>query len=342
MPEPGFRVSLALFGGMALLWGAGCTKPAPGPTKAKRGKTPKVTPQAPTRRHPPPDLPERGALAQKILYQQAKGLLKAGRQDKAVAVFRRAIAAHQGGLEANCYLGLGSSLSDMGKKREAVEAFQKVVTLRPKDAMAYQMLAIGLRDIGSNVEAAKALERASVLEPDHLSIYQDLMALDLEAKRTKAAQKVYERYEARRKNLLQRVLEAKEAGLREDAAVALGEARDDETARGLVRALSDRSPAVRMAVIRALGQQGLAVARKPLVALKKTTRSAEERRAIRLSIEAIDHASPAPTITTMPSPPASATPSKSSDPATPSPPRPSSAASTSKPALGTAGKTPPR
>lgn len=253
-----------------------------------------------------PDLPERGPLAQRVLYQQAKGLLKAGRADKAIAVFRRAAAAHKGGLEASCYLGLGSALAEAGKKREAVEAFRKVVRLRPSDATAYQMLSIGLRDAGKLKEAAEALEQASALEPDRLSTYQDLMALRLEMKDTAAAQRVYASYEARRKLLIQR-LGSPTAGKREDAAAALGQARDDETAKALLTALDDQNAAVRMAVIRALGQQGLPLARAPLEALLKKSKHRHERRAIKLSLDAIKNAPPAPQVQAVPAPPSGAT-----------------------------------
>ncbi len=261
-------------------------------SKRTRGKRPKPPKKV-------PDLPARGPLAQRVLYQQAKGLLKAGRADKAIVVFRRAAAAHQGGLEASCYLGLGSALAEAGQKQEAVEAFQKVVRLRPSDATAYQMLAIGLRDAGKLAQAAAALEQASALEPDRLSTYQDLMALRLETKDTPSAQQVYARYEARRKLLIQR-LGAPLAGKREDAAAALGQARDDETAKALITALGDQSASVRMAVIRALGQQGLPVAQKPLEALLKRSKHPHERRAIKRSLDAIKNAPPAPTVQTVP------------------------------------------
>lgn len=296
----------------ALSCAVGCTQPTSQQARGKKGSVKKGLGQgtAARPRKPPPELPERGPLAQRVLYQQAKGLLRAGRAAAAIPIFRRAIEAHAGGQQqANCYLGLGSALSDTGKKQEAVEAFRKVVELLPQDAQAQQMLALGLTDLGKRAEAAAALEKAVALAPDRLSTYQDLMALYLEQKDIKGAQGVYGRYESRRALLAQRLKTSPRAEVREDAAAALGQARDGATSKVLVAALADRSASVRMAAIRALGQQGLVAGKKPLETLLGRVRHPEERRAIKQSLEAIKHAPPAPQVLTRPGA-ASAPPTK--------------------------------
>lgn len=258
----------------------------------------------PAAKKPPPDIPEHGPLAQRILYEQGKSLLRAGKPERAAEVFRRAIAADgkSEGL-ANCYLGLGSALAEAGRKAEAIEAYRKVTDLRPTDPEAHRALAMGLEEGGKLADAARSLERALELDPDQLSAYQDLAGILLRAKDVEAAKKIYLRYELKRTELIKTLGLAKDEAAREDAARALGEARDEATARALGLALGDRSKRVRLAVIRALGQQGLAGGAGPLKELATRSTDADEKRAIEASLKAIASApQPAPTSAPAPGP----------------------------------------
>jgi Flp pilus assembly protein TadD len=236
----------------------------------------------------PPTVPESGPLAQKIHYEQAKSLLRAAKPREAVKVFRRAVEADENGeLVANCYLGIGSALGDLGRHDKAVEAFEKVVELKPSDPEAYRALAIGLEDAGRLPEARRALEQALALDPDQLSAYQDLAGLYLKAKELEGAKKAYLRYELTRTRLIRSLGLAKDEKRRERAAHALADARDEATAKALGLALTDKSRRVRLAVIRALGQQRLSEGAGPLKALLERTKDPEERRLIQLSLQAI-------------------------------------------------------
>ncbi len=243
-----------------------------------------------------PDIPSKGPLAQKIYYEQAKGLLQGGRLDEALLTFRRAISAHEGGkLSANCYLGLGSTLSEMDKKEAAVDAYRKVVELSPRDPDAYRALAIGLEEVGKLEEAASNLRQSLELDPDQLTAYQDLAALFLQRKEPAKAQEVFLAYEKRRATLIKILGLSKEVDQREAAAALLGQARDESTAKALGLALSDGDDGVRLAVIYSLGQQGLKAGVGPLRALLKRSKDDQERKAIKQSLEAIAAAKqPAP------------------------------------------------
>ena len=235
-----------------------------------------------------PDVPGSGPLAQKILYEQGKSLLRAGRMVQAEKTFRRAIATHSKGPHlVNCYLGLGSALGELGKHRESVKAYKKVVELRPSDPEAYRALAIGQEDAGLLNKARQSLEQALALDGDQLSAYQDLAGLCLKQKDIEAAKKVYLRYELRRTALIRTLGLVKDVDRRASAARALGDARDEATVKALGLALTDSSRAVRLAVIRALGRQGLSAGAGPLKALLAKTADAEVRREIQLSINAI-------------------------------------------------------
>jgi Flp pilus assembly protein TadD len=273
---------------------AGCPRSTPKPTRPDARR--------PAAKRPPPDIPEQGPLAQRILYDQGKSLLRAGKPERAAEMFRRAIAA--GGKEeglANCYLGLGSALSELGRRDEAVEAYRKVAALRPSDPEAHRALAMGEEEAGKLEDAKRSLERSLELDPSQVSAYQDLAAIYLRAKDLEGAKKVYLRYELKRTELIKTLGLSREEDARVAAASALGEARDEATARALGLGLSDRSRAVRLAVIRALGQQGLAAGAGPLKDLLARSVDAEEKRAIEASLKAIA-AAPQPSPASQPAP----------------------------------------
>lgn len=235
-----------------------------------------------------PKIPQRGVLAQKVLYEQAKSLLRAGRPAESIKIFRKAISAHpRGEALSNCYLGLGSAFGELRRFKAAVAAYEKVVQLRPSDPAAYQALAIGQEEAGQLEAARGSLEQSLALDADQLSAYQDLAGLYLKAKDLEGAKKAYVRYEFRRTALIKALGLAKSEERREAAGVALGQARDEATAKALGLALTDRSRRVRLAVIRALGQQGLQQGAGPLRQLLARTKDAEERRACQISLKTI-------------------------------------------------------
>ena len=235
-----------------------------------------------------PDMPSKGPLAQKIYYEQAKGLLRGGRLEPAAAAFRRAIKAQESGkLSANCYLGLGSTLGEMGQHEAAVAAYRKVVLLSPTDPDAYRALAIGLEEMGKLAEAAESLKQSLNLDPDQLTGYSDLAGIYLRVKDQPNAQKAFLAYEARRTTLIRVLGLSKDEEERATAAALLGQARDESTAKALGLALSDGSLPVRLAVIRALGQQGLKAGAGPLRALLERSTDDAERQAIKQSLLSI-------------------------------------------------------
>lgn len=257
-----------------------------------------------------PELPERGPLAQKVLYAQAKTLLNAGRSAEAEQLFRRALAAQSRGLEAaNCHLGIAAALADQGRHAEAVTAYRDVVRLRPGDAEARRALAVGLEEAGDLEGAQEALKQALVLDADQLSGYQDLAALQLRGGDEASAKETYERYERRRVALLAVATKAGATDARLAALEALADARDEQTARALAGALGEPDRTLRLAIVAALGRQGLGVGAEALRGLLARTEAADERRTIELSLEAIGAASAGgasdgPTPDAKPAPPA--------------------------------------
>jgi tetratricopeptide (TPR) repeat protein len=280
-----------------------CEPAAPTASTARKiDAGPAAKAAATKKRPPPPDLPEQGPLGQKILYEEAKSLLRAGKAALAVKVFERAAAADpKGELAASCYLGLGSALQEIGQKEKALEAYRRVVELRPEDPEAHRALAIGLEEAGRRTDAIAALEKALALDGDQLSAYQDLANLRLSGREIAEAKKVYLRYEERRTALIKTLGLSRDEQARAHAAAALGDARDEATTLALGLALGDKSREVRLAVIRSLGQQGLAAGAGPLRELLARTTELEEKRAIEVSLKAIE-AAPQPSPTPPPAP----------------------------------------
>lgn len=264
-----------------------------------------------------PDIPEKGPLAQKVLYERAKGLLRAGQPAQAEAAFRRAIEADPGGkLAANCHLGLGSALAEQGQHRQAVAVYKQVVRLAPTDPEAYRALAIGQEEAGDHEGAIENLGHALALDPDQLSAYQDLAGLHLRRKDVENAKDAYTRYELRRTALIRTLGLSKSVERRVEAAQRLGDARDEATVKALGLALTDRDARVREAVIRALARQGLKAGEGPLRALIARSQDEKEKRLASQALEAIAAAPPPGPI---PEPPA---PSEEPDNETGEKPRP--------------------
>lgn len=271
-----------------------CLAACPSPPKSRPDSAARTTPAA-QKKGAHPDVPHEGPLAQKVLYERAKSLLRAGKQKLAVTSFNKAIAADpKGDLLANCYLGLGSTLGELERRAEALKAYEKVVELRPDDPEAYRALAIGQEDAAQISNAIQSLEQALALDADQLVAYQDLASLHLQQKKLDAAKKVYLRYEFRRTALIRTLGLAKDEQRRVYAATALGEARDEATCKALGLALTSSSKKVRLAVIMALGRQGLAMGAGPLRSLLLKTTDPLERRQIQASLNAILNA-PQPT-----------------------------------------------
>ncbi|MCA9672774.1 MAG: tetratricopeptide repeat protein [Myxococcales bacterium] len=272
---------------LLVLAAAGC------PSKNKRTGAGSASGSAKKKRIP--DIPENGALAQRVLYGQAKSLLLKGKSAEAAAAFRRAIAAHgKGPLLASAWLGLGSALGDMKRYKDAVAAYREVVKLRPADPEGYKALAIGLTDAGDVVHARAALEKALALDPDALATYQDLAGLHLRENDQAGAKAVYARYEKRRKALV--ALAGDAAKAKRERLSALGRlagARDERTARWLASALPEaKDDKIKVAMIVALQGQGLKVGIEALDAAAKGG-SAEVKRAALLAMQALS-AAPAP------------------------------------------------
>jgi predicted O-linked N-acetylglucosamine transferase (SPINDLY family) len=103
---------------------------------------------------------------------QAQALLKAGRLQEAMAVYKEICSADK--RDADAWYLLGAINGQLGNPSEAEACFRHAVALRPGNAQAHYNLAIALRDQARLHEAAESFNQAIHLKPDFLEAYSSL------------------------------------------------------------------------------------------------------------------------------------------------------------------------
>jgi Flp pilus assembly protein TadD len=88
-------------------------------------------------------------------YEQALGLLQNGKNDEALALIDRAIAA--GANDPSLYNLEGLANSELGRDEEAEKGFRMVIRLAPKSALGYTNLGVLLSKVGRHEDAATAI-----------------------------------------------------------------------------------------------------------------------------------------------------------------------------------------
>jgi len=98
-------------------------------------------------------LPEIG-LQCNILHNTGNALSALGRKEEAIEAYQQAISVDP--KDTYPYNGLGNALSALGRNEEAIIAFQQAINVDPKYAYPYNGLGNALSDLGRNEEAIKA------------------------------------------------------------------------------------------------------------------------------------------------------------------------------------------
>ena len=92
-----------------------------------------------------------------------------GQKDQAINAFKRVIAIKPDYAEA--HYNMGNFLRDQGKLEEAIEAYTKALSLKPDYAEAYNNMGNALKDQGKLEEAIEAYTKALSLKPDYAKPY---------------------------------------------------------------------------------------------------------------------------------------------------------------------------
>ena len=69
---------------------------------------------------------------------------------------------------------LGALLKQMGKKAEAINAYEKVIEISPQDAEAHSNLGVTLQELGRLEEAEASYTQAITLKPDYVEAHYNL------------------------------------------------------------------------------------------------------------------------------------------------------------------------
>ncbi len=169
-------------------------------------------------------------------------------------------------LRANASLLLGTLHEDDADLRSAISFYRQAVSLLPEEAGLHRVLAMALARDKQFAAALPEQKRVVADDPDDLEAWLLLGEIAVKAGQQSAATEAYAAYEMRRKGLIDGItLKSPDGtfplppGQRADCARALIPARDNGTALALLYALDiETEPAVRQAIVEAMGTQRLA------------------------------------------------------------------------------------
>jgi Flp pilus assembly protein TadD len=186
-------------------------------------------------------------------------------------------------LRANASLLLGTLYEASGDRRSAVSFYRQVTALLPGDAEPHRVLAMALAMDKQYAAALPEQEHVVKDDPDDLEAWLLLGEIAVKADQKERATEAYAAYEMRRKGLIDGISLKKVDGTftlpaeqRAACARALIPARDNGTAIALLYALEiETEPAVRAAIVEAMGAQRLA-GYKPALTAKLPKETAQE------------------------------------------------------------------
>ncbi|MBI5153496.1 MAG: tetratricopeptide repeat protein [Parcubacteria group bacterium] len=138
--------------------------------------------------------PEYGQKIQ-VLYNLGTTLNELGYKKEAVEAYKEMIALNP--KMAESYYGLGNALSSLGRHEEALEVYRKAIALNPEDADFYQGLGNALLDLDRNEEAIEAYRKAIALAPQGSGPYSGLGSALRNLHRDKEALKAFRQFIAR-------------------------------------------------------------------------------------------------------------------------------------------------
>lgn len=186
-------------------------------------------------------------------------------------------------LRANANLLLGTLHEASGDPRSAISFYRQVTALIPGEAEPHRVLAMALAMDKQFAAALPEQEQVVKDDPDDLEAWLLLGEIAVKADKKERATEAYAAYEMRRKGLIDGISLKKIDGTftlpadqRAACARALIPARDNGTAIALLYALEiETEPAVRAAIVEAMGAQRLA-GYKPALTAKLPKETAQE------------------------------------------------------------------
>ena len=99
------------------------------------------------------------------------GLQALGRREEALAAYDKAIALQVDFVEA--HNNRGNVLRQLGRNQEALESYDKAIALRPDYAVAYRNRGVVLRELQRREDALASYDRAIALQPGFAEAYRN-------------------------------------------------------------------------------------------------------------------------------------------------------------------------
>lgn len=106
-------------------------------------------------------------------FEQGVSHGASGQHARAAGFYQQAILSIKESL-AELQFNLGQSFSELGKFKEAAEAFEEVTELQPEHAAAHHLLGRAYNELESFKEAVESLQRAIQLQPNYADAYLGL------------------------------------------------------------------------------------------------------------------------------------------------------------------------
>jgi tetratricopeptide (TPR) repeat protein len=95
-----------------------------------------------------------------------------GNHDEAIEFYNKSITLKPD--YAQAYGNMGNTLKDQGKLKEAIEAYNKAISLKPDYAEAYSNMGATLQDQGKLDEAMEAYNKCISLKPDYADAHNNI------------------------------------------------------------------------------------------------------------------------------------------------------------------------
>jgi tetratricopeptide (TPR) repeat protein len=104
-----------------------------------------------------------------IIGAANKGL---GKIEEAIEAYQKAISLKPDFAEA--YYNMGNAIKEQGKLDEAIEAYTKAISIKPDHAKGYNNMGIALENQGKLEEAIGAYAKTLSIKPDHAEAYYNM------------------------------------------------------------------------------------------------------------------------------------------------------------------------
>ena len=117
-------------------------------------------------------LDEDGPYAYLIPFEIGETLQKVGKLEEAVDAYNKALSLKPD--YADAYNNMGCALKDQGKLKEAVASFKKALAIKPNLAVAYNNMGSALKDQGKLEGAIEAYNKALAIKPNYAGAYYNM------------------------------------------------------------------------------------------------------------------------------------------------------------------------